>query len=77
PPQRQPDGSDVATNPEVDKLNDLDQGFLVGSRNVAQPDDATTPQPSSDKKEEPLEKPKNLRNRASRNSTTQDKPEAS
>lgn len=77
PPQRQPDGSDVATNPEVDKLNDLDQGFLVGSRNVSQPDGAKTSQPSSDKKEESLEKPQNLRNRASHHSTTQNKSEAS
>jgi len=76
-PAQQPQTTDnsVATNPEVNKLNDLDQGFLVDSRNTAKPDDTEKLQPSSDKKEAPLEKPQSRHHRASRHSTTQEKPE--
>ena len=75
--QQQPqktDGNGVA-KPKADKLNDLDQGFLVGSRNAAKPDDTKTPQSSSDKQEKLQVAPKDQQHRNSQLSATQEKPE--
>ena len=54
PQQSKPKTGDSSsvTTPETDKLDDLDQGFLVGSRKE-QPDKAATPQSSGDNKEKP------------------------
>ncbi|MFH1157667.1 MAG: DUF4167 domain-containing protein [Pseudomonadota bacterium] len=53
--QPQTDGNGpTAAGTEADKLNDLDQGFLVGPRHGAQPQGgAETPQPSGDRQEKP------------------------
>lgn len=51
-PQPKTDDNNSPTTPETDKLDDLDQGFLVGSRQ-GQPDKTATPEPSDDSKEKP------------------------